>query len=154
MTNHGAGAANPALEPLDFLVGTWTIELSNAAFLATSEPRVMGEVSVTWLEHGALLSMRQFDRQGPAPAATWVFGRDQDSDAYRVFYYDRRMVSRIYEMSFGGRTWRMWRDNAAFSQRFRGEVSIDQRVITATWEKSEAGGRWEHDFDVVYTKLP
>ena len=46
----------------------------------------------------------------------------------------------------------MWRDSPKFSQRFEGRFSKDKRTITAYWEKSLDGKKWEHDFDLRYTK--
>jgi hypothetical protein len=70
-----------------------------------------------------------------------------------VLYYDSRSVSRIYEMSFSGSVWKIWRQAPGFWQRYEGKVSNDGKTITAHWEKSSDGTRWEHDFGVMYTKL-
>lgn len=96
--------------------------------------------------------MYQQAEYGERPAATWLIGRDEASDDYRVLYFDSRAISRIYEMSLDGRVWKMWRNNPEFSQRFEGTISEDRKSITAHWEKSANGGLWEHDFDVLYTK--
>ena len=140
---------NPALKDLEFLAGDWDIELSNAAFLPKPDEKVRGSVAFRWLESGALLMMSQ--GIGP-PAATWVIGRDEGGPDYTVLYFDNRGVSRVYEMSFRGRVWKMWRSNPDFSQRFEGEISEDNHMIAASWEKSADGKTWEHDFDLRYTK--
>lgn len=130
------------------------MELSRASFLPDPEDRVRGRVGVEWIEHGALLAMRQHQQEetGGPPAATWVFGRDDAGERYTVLYFDSRPVSRVYEMSFGGGIWKMWRDDPAFSQRFEGTVGHDRTTITAHWERSSSGGAWVHDFDLTYTK--
>jgi hypothetical protein len=47
----------------------------------------------------------------------------------------------------------MWREAPGFWQRYEGAVSQNGKTITAHWEKSSDGARWEHDFEVLYTKL-
>ncbi len=55
-------------------------------------------------------------------------------------------------MSFDGVDWRIWSEAAGFFQRFREEVRRDYSTISASWEVSEDGVIWEHDFDVEYSK--
>jgi hypothetical protein len=73
-------------------------------------------------------------------------------EIYTVLHYDSRGVSRVYQMSFGERVWKIWRQAPGFSQRFSGMLSDDGDSIRATWEKSRDGSDWEHDFDLIYTK--
>jgi hypothetical protein len=87
--------------------------------------------------------------------ATWIIGRDDADPDYHVLYSDARGISRVYRMSLHDGTWRMWRDNPEFSQRFEAEVGDGQAVIDGRWEKSQdAGVTWEHDFNVRYRKAP
>lgn len=138
---------NPSLSELQFLVGEWNMELSNAAFLPDPTQKVNGNVTFEVIENGALLVMRQ------SGAATWVIGRDEDQAEYDVLYFDDRKVSRVYKMSFAKNVWKMWRNSPNFSQRFEGVVSEDGRAVKAYWEKSADGKQWEHDFDMLFTKL-
>ena len=139
---------NPALAPLQFLAGAWDMELSGASFLPDPDASVHGPVTFEWIEHGAALVMRM------GGAATWIIGRDDSDPDYCVLYADDRGVSRVYRMSLSDRTWRMWRETPAFSQRFDAEVSPGQAEITGSWQKSVDGGRtWEHDFTVRYSRL-
>jgi len=135
------------LKDLKVLVGDWEMELSNAAFLPDSSSTVKGRISFEWLENGAFLIMRMSQN------ALWLINRDDSSADYKVFYYDTRSVSRIYEMSFSGNVWKIWRQSPDFSQRFEGNLSNDGNSITAYWEKSSDGITWEHDFDVAYTRI-
>jgi len=70
-----------------------------------------------------------------------------------MLYYDARSISRIYQMSFSDRVWKIWRESPDFSQRYEGILSQDSHTITAHWEKSSDGTPWEHDFDLTYTKV-
>ncbi len=131
---------NPALDELRFLVGAWDMELSEASFLPDPETKLRGSVIFQWVEGGAALAMRMGD--AGTPTATWIIGRDDAEPGYHVLYADGRGVSRVYRMSFGDGTWRMWRDTPEFSQRFEAEVGArpggDQRLL------AEVGG-WRHD---------
>jgi hypothetical protein len=144
---------NPALAQLEFLVGTWDMTLSGASFLPDPDAKVHGSVTFEWIEHGAALVMRMGD--AATPTATWIIGRDDAEPGYHVLYADDRGVSRVYRMSFGGGTWRMWRDTPEFSQRFDAEVNAGagRPEIDGSWQKSVDGGMtWEHDFRVRYSR--
>ena len=147
MTQQGAPPSNPQLSDLDFLVGDWEMELSNAAFLPHPPDTVRGRVSFEWIENGAFLLMRM------GADALWLISRDEVQPLYTVLYFDTRAVSRVYAMRFADKTWTMWRDSAQFSQRFTGRVSEDGRTITAEWRKRSEQHEWEHDFDVTYRRL-
>jgi hypothetical protein len=152
MAQHDAPRANPHLKDLAFLVGDWEMELSNAAFLRPPADTVRGQVSCEWIENGAFLLMRM--GMGMGADALWLMGRDEAQPLYKVFYFDARAVSRVYEMSFADQQWTMWRDSERFSQRFTGRLSADGRIITAEWTKRSDQQEWEHDFDVTYRRRP
>jgi len=140
---------NAALERLKIFVGDWDMEISRASFLPDSQTKIHGPVSFSWIEHGAFLVMYQGEK---VPQATWLIGRDESTDSYKVLYFDARGVSRIYEMTFKNGVWKMWRNAPKFSQRFKAVISKDHNTITAEWEKSNDGKKWEHDFNVKYTR--
>jgi hypothetical protein len=61
-------------------------------------------------------------------------------------------------MTFSGGVWTLLRNAADFTpldfaQRFTGEFSPDLRTISGRWESSRDGTNWEHDFDLIYTKV-
>jgi hypothetical protein len=145
---------NPALKSLEGLVGEWEMELSNASFLPRSSDTVKGPpVSFSWGEDGAFLLMRMGNKPPGPPQALWLIHRDESAPNYTVLYYDARSVSRVYEMSWQDQVWKMWREAPGFWQRYEGTVSKGGKTMTAHWEKSADGSRWEHDFDVTSTKL-
>jgi hypothetical protein len=135
-----------ALEDLRFLDGPWEMELSQATFLSEDEI-VRVTATFEFIDDGRLLAFRQGD------AATWVIGRDDSSPVYTVLYSDGRGVSRVYTMTLDGETWKIWRDDAEFSQRFEAVVSSNQELVSGRWEKRHGGGAWEHDFAVTYRRL-
>lgn len=142
---------NPALKPLEFLIGTWQMVISNARFLPDPSAMVRGESRFKWIEGGDFLALRQGNRSKP-PYATWIIGRDDTTKDYSVLYFDDRRVSRLYHMSFEAGEWRLWRDAPRFFQRFKGKVSRDRNTIRGSWEMSRDGSKWEHDFDLTYTR--
>jgi hypothetical protein len=143
---------NPALKELEVLAGRWVMELSNAAFLPGPKAVARMSVMCEWFEDGDFLVMYQGTRGVGMPLATWFIGRDQDASDYTVLYIDDRRVSRVYQMSFAKGVWKLWRNSPKFSQRFIGRVSRDKKTITASWEKSAEGKKWEHDFDIKYIR--
>ncbi len=153
MVKSNSPEPNPALKVLELLVGRWEMELSNADFLPDSSAKVKGIVTFEWVEDGASLILRMGDRSSGSPSAIWLIHRDESSPDYKVFYYDDRKVSRIYEMSFSDRSWKLWRQSPNFSQRFEGKISTDGNMISALWDKSSDGLNWEHDFDLTYTRV-
>jgi hypothetical protein len=61
-------------------------------------------------------------------------------------------------MSFDSGVWKLSRTSADFSpldfaQRFTGTLSDDGRTIRGRWELAHDGSTWEHDFDLVYTRV-
>jgi len=136
---------NTALEQLGVLIGEWAVEVPEF-------PGERGRATFEWLEGGAYLRFHA-EAPDPAPDATLVIGRDDSGDVYTVLHYDSRGVSRVYQMTFAERSWRMWRDAPGFFQRFAGTLSKDGRSIRAAWQKSPDGSSWQHDFDLIYTRL-
>lgn len=144
---------NPALADLDFLSGEWDMKLSNTPCLPSLDDTAHGHVTFEWIGGGAFLVMLQREQTGNPPSARLAIGRDDTCPDYKVVYADSRGVSRVYEMSYSERLWKLWRSSPGFSQRFEGRVSPDRNTITSHWEKSLDGFAWEHDFDITYTRL-
>jgi len=136
---------NPTLEQLQILIGEWTIEVPQF-------PGEQGRAIFEWLEGGAYLRCHS-KAPDPAPDATLIIGRDDSGAVYTALYYDSRGVSRVYQMTLANRAWRMWRDAPGFAQRFAGTLSRDGGAIRAAWQKSLDGSKWEHDFDMIYTRV-
>jgi hypothetical protein len=49
---------NPALEPIEILIGEWDMELSNAAFLPRADEKIRIGVSIESIEDGAFIILR------------------------------------------------------------------------------------------------
>lgn len=143
---------NPALERLGILAGEWNVEMSSMSFHPDPSAVVRWHISFEWLEGGVFMVQHEEVISPEIPHGTWIIGPDDAAGTYCVLHYDSRGVSRIYQMSLGDHTWKIWRDFSGFSQRFTGIFSEDGKTITARWEKSSDGSTWEHDFNLTYTK--
>jgi hypothetical protein len=141
---------NPALKELVFLEGKWNMKISNASFLPSLSEIIESSASFEWNEDDEFLILKQGTKE--TPHATWIIGRDQDTANFTVLYFDDRHVSRVYEMSFKGDTWKIWRSATGFIQRYEGKVSKDKNSIVGAWGKSKDGKKWEHDFDLTYSR--
>jgi hypothetical protein len=58
-------------------------------------------------------------------------GRDDTSGEYCVLYADAHGLSRVYQMTFEDRLWRIWRNTAGLNQRFEGRLGPNGRIIDA-----------------------
>lgn len=140
---------NPVLNDLEALPGEWSLEID---FPSDPPIAVRRHVSFEWIEGGAFLVMGAgVEWEGPSGSVA-VIGRDEALETYAMLYFDARGVSWIYQMSFGEGVWNQWWSAPGFSQRFTGTFSEDDNTIVARWEKSTDGSRWEHDFDLTYTR--
>lgn len=147
---------SPVLQRLEALVGEWVMTIS------AGEETIRGETVFEWGEEGAFLVQRANIKLPETAPAEWVahspfptvavIGLDDASEIFAMLYADARGMFRVYQMSLEGGTWRIWRDAPGFAQRFTGIFSPDGHKITAAWEKSGDGSRWEHDFDIAYIK--
>ena len=145
--------SNPALEQLGILIGEWDTEITSMSFDPDPSAVVRGRTSFEWLEAGAFLLERSEVANPDFPRGIAVIGPDDKAETYSMLYFDSRGVSRIYQMSFDGILWKLWRDFPGFPQRFTGTFNRDRNIITARWEKSENGSDWELDFEITYTKI-
>jgi hypothetical protein len=137
--------ADSVLVPLGALVGEWELQVPQA-------PGSSGRAVFEWLEGGAYLLQRSY-APDPAPDSTWIIGADDAGDSCTALYHDERGVSRVYRTSLADGVWRVWREAPGFSQRFTGALSEDGATIRGAWELSRDDSTWEHDFELVYTRV-
>jgi hypothetical protein len=143
MTENG-----PNLEELDVFVGVWRMTAS----LASEGAQPEAETSLEWLEGRRFLVQRWRVDHPAAPDGIVVIGWDDERGTYLQHYFDSRGVARVYEMSFSGGVWKLWRIAPGFSQRFTGTFDESRNRIAGAWESSGDGSTWEHDFDLTYTR--
>jgi hypothetical protein len=144
-----------ALERLDALVGTWSME---ATFADAPPSGPIGHTVFEWLPGGQFLVQRWDVPHPDAPDGIAVIGPTADTEAYTQHYFDARGVARLYEMTLDASVWTLVRDAPDFSpldfsQRFTGTLSRDGGVIDGRWELSGDGSLWTHDFDLMYRRV-
>ncbi|MFZ0217140.1 MAG: pyridoxamine 5'-phosphate oxidase family protein [Candidatus Dormiibacterota bacterium] len=132
------------LAPFGRLLGAWETECPHFSGRR-------GRTEFEWLEGGAYLLVRSH-APAPNPTGTWIIGPDESATSGSALYHDQRGVSRVYESTFVDGVWKLWRNVPGFTQRFTGTLSPDGRRIEGTWEMSDDGTEWRHDFDLIYTR--
>ncbi|MGW0180333.1 hypothetical protein [Nocardia sp. NPDC003345] len=138
-----------ALEALSRMVGDWT---------TTSDlyPGMTGHTTIGWVPDARFLSVR-YTAPEPGLGRTWIVGADDlYQDRLMILQYDQRGEHRVYQGSFDGPLWRVWRDAPGDSQRFTGSLDESGNTLRATWERSESEldpRSWEHELDIVYTRV-
>ena len=143
------------IERLEAFVGEWMME---AAFPNVAPSDVRGRTVFEWMPGGRFLVQRWDVPHPDAPDGIAIIGYDENRETYLQHYFDSRGVARVYEMSFDGRIWKLSRTAADFSplnfsQRFEGAFGDDRGTIQGSWESSNDGSTWEHDFELKYSLL-
>ncbi len=150
MTTNEAAIPNPALQPLKVLVGEWTTIGTHPLVPGVT---FHGRTSFEWIEGGAFLIMHSEIDEPQIPSGIAIFGSDDKTDECFMLYFDERGVSRKYEVSLRGNTWKWWRNAPGFSQRFTGTLIDDGRTIAGKGELSKDGTSWEGDLDLTYRRV-
>jgi hypothetical protein len=146
----GAAEVHPH-EPLDPFIGEWNLEVEFADGPA-------GRVEFAWMPGERFVVQRWEVPVPEAPDGLAVIGFDDGRARYLQHYFDSRGVARVYEMSFDGRVWKLWRTTPDFSllnfwQRYEGTFSDDLNAIGGRWEIShDEGSSWEVDFELTYRR--
>ena len=139
---------NPALEPLDVLVG-WALTLTDAWFLQADEQPQHGRANARWL--GDAFIELEAEMEGEH---MWhfVFGRSDANGQLVALYHDPRPTSRLFHMTLVGDEWTLHRADPDFHQRFVARVSADR--IDGHWDASEdQGATWRKDFDLIFERV-
>ena len=155
---------DPALTPLNQLVGTWTTEATHPAMPGVI---VHGTAIIEWLEGERFLIHRARTDHPDFPDSISIIGftdRDRidgatgvEPDAVgmsplRMHYFDSRGVSRIYEASVDNASWRLWREAPGFSQRFTGTFSDEGDTIVGRWQLCRDEVHWADDLRITYRR--
>jgi hypothetical protein len=157
-------ATEPALEPLNRLVGNWTTEITHPEL-----PGVVarGTAVIEWLEGERFLIHRAHTAHPYFPDSISIIGiTDQDrvadapddntavGAASRIcmHYFDSRGVFRIYEAAIDDQAWRLWRDAPRFSQRFTGTFADGGHTIAGRWQLCRDDVDWHDDLEITYRR--
>ena len=137
---------DPALEPFDALIGTWTIEATHPLF----DGVVPGSVTFEWLEGGHFLVQRSHNDHELFPDAITVIGAPEAGEGLVMEYFDSRGVRRTYRASLDGGVLRIWRDHPSFAQRFHAVLGEDR--FEGRWQLARTPGDWQDDLEVTYRR--
>jgi hypothetical protein len=150
LVTNEAAKPNPALKPLNALVGTWSTTGTHPLVPGTT---FHGRTSFAWIEGGAFLIMHSQVDEPEIPSGIAVFGSDDATGECSMLYFDERGVSRRYEVTLRDNVWKWWRNAPGFSQRFAGAIAADGRTIVGRGELSRDGASWEPDLELTYTRV-
>lgn len=140
---------NPRLEPLDVLVGEWSLTLTDSWFLESRDVQQRGRATGRWL--GDAFIEMEAEMEG-IPTWHFVFGGSDANAELVVLYHDPRPTSRLYRMTVTEREWTLTREDADFHQRFVATVTQDR--IDGRWDASEdKGASWRKDFDLIFKRV-
>ncbi|MGW0004431.1 hypothetical protein [Nocardia grenadensis] len=138
-----------ALSAMGRMVGEWNTTTS-------LYPDVTGHTVIQWMPDARFLVVR-YTVPEPGISLVQVVGADDlYQDRLVILQYDQTGEHRIYQGSFDGPLWRVWRDAPGASQRFTGNLDEAGNTMRATWERSDSEldpRSWDHDFDIVFTRI-
>ena len=140
---------NPALEPLEFLIGEWRTTGSHPQVPGES---LQGRTSFAWHEGGAFLIMRGEIDHPLFPSGVAIIGSDGVAGTFAMIYFDERGISRVFEVTIGDRsvTWR--RDDPDFSQSLTIEAEDGGDILVSRGRMSKEGGAWVDDLSQVFRR--
>lgn len=143
------------IEQLGFFIGTWTVEITHPHIQPNP---IVGHSQFEWLDDAYIIQRTQIE-QPEFPSSMIIYDWNPASGQYIQHYFDSRGVTRLYEMSFEGSVWKLWRGAADFSpldfhQRFIGKIEEGGNAIEGSWEQSGDGNTWAHDFKLVLRRKP
>ncbi|RST31335.1 hypothetical protein HMF7854_11160 [Sphingomonas ginkgonis] len=83
---------NPALKPLEFLLGDWRTSGTHPLVPGQS---LEGRTSFAWYNDGAFIIMRNEVADPRFPDGVAIIGSDDASNRFSMVYFDERGVSRV-----------------------------------------------------------
>src|SRR5512146_1353836 len=129
-----ASILNPALKPLEVLVGEWQTTGSHPYLPGAV---LHGRASCEWLEGGAFLIMRAEIDEPHFPDGVEIFGSDDMAGQVIMLHFDQRGVSRVFDVTVAGNELRWWRDEPSFSQRVVITIEDDGNKLISKGEMSQ-----------------
>jgi hypothetical protein len=155
--------SDPALEPLNRLVGTWTTEATHPAIPGVV---VNGVTIIEWWEGERFLILRARTDHPEFPDAISIIGftdRDRVDDPPRIHStaakpplsmhsFDSRGVFRVLDVDIDDESWRLSREASGFSQRFTGRFTDSGDTIVGRWQLCQDQLRWDDDLEITYRR--
>lgn len=140
---------NPALRPLERLLGQWQTTGTHPYLPGTV---LHGRTSFAWHEGGAFVIMRSEVDEPEIPSGVAIFGSDDQAGTFFMLYFDERGVSRKYDLTLTeqGLTWQ--RDDPTFAQRSTLTIDETGNRMVNRGELRKDGGNWEDDLSLTFTR--
>ncbi|MEO6388203.1 MAG: hypothetical protein ABIT16_04455 [Croceibacterium sp.] len=140
--------ANPALQPLAFLIGRWRT--------TGTHPLVPGEAlrgvtTFAWHEGGAFIVMRTEVHAPKFPDVLAIIGSDDTAGRFAMTYFDERGTSRLFTVTAGDRTVTWLRDDPHFAQTTTLTAEGPDKLV-GTGRMSLDGGAWAADLSQVFER--
>ena len=145
-----ASISNSVLQPFSVLIGNWNATGTHGLVPDTI---LHGHTSFNWLEDGAFLMMRSEIDDPRFPSTIAIFASDDSEQRYYMLTFDKRGVSRKYEVSLHDNIWKWWRDAPGFFQRYECRIVDGGNTIIGKGELSKDGVCWEKDLDLTYKRV-
>lgn len=139
---------NPALKPLEFLVGEWRTSGTHPMLPGET---LHGRTSFAWHEGGAFLITRSQVDHPQVPDGIAIIGSDA-AGSLAMIYFDERGVSRIFEVTVGPRTVTWRRGDPTFAQSLTITADDSGDELTSKGRMSEKGGDWVDDLSQVFRR--
>jgi hypothetical protein len=143
----GMTERDPALEPFEALIGSWT----TAATHPMVDAVVPGSVAFQWLEGGHFVVMHSRNEHELFPDAISIIGAPEKGDGLVMEYFDSRGVRRTYGISLEDGVLRMWRDAPGFDQRYSATLGRD--AFEGLHQLARTPGDWQDDLKVTYRRI-
>lgn len=141
---------NEKLSALEPLIGKWEYTMFNCWFLESMDTEVKGFTTIEWL-YDTFLIIQTTDADNK-PNDIWVIGYSDPQKKYQMFYHDQRGVSRIFNMTFDGKTIIFLREDEDFYQRIT--LEIEEEKLYSIAEASEDKGKtWRKDLEMSFVKI-
>ena len=146
------------LERLIPFIGEWRTDATIGG-----KPMASGHTRFEWLANRQFVIQRADAEMAPSLPREWtenspfpitsIIGLDDATGLFTMLYTDARHVHRVVNMAVGDGVWKLWRDSPGFFQRYVGTFDTGGNTIKGSWQRSQDGTYWAHDFDLVYRRV-
>jgi len=141
---------NKALAALEPLIGQWEYIMYNCWFLESMDTKVKGFTTIERLEDSfVVVRSTNADKK---PSDIWVIGYSDPREKYKMFCYDQRGVSRIFDMTFDGKKLVFLREDNDMYQRIILEIT-DTGLHSEAWASEDKGKTWRKDLEMAHKRI-
>ncbi|MBV1692370.1 hypothetical protein KRR38_33160 [Novosphingobium sp. G106] len=140
---------NPALLPLEFLIGNWATIGTHPAAPGVELP---GRTSFAWTENGAFLIMHSETDHKDFPDGMAIFASDNALGVITMCWFDERGISRLCGVRASERAVQWHHDDPNFMQRLTITADPNGQRMTSKGKMAQNGGDWGDDLSQVFIR--